>query len=181
VPASTSQSQLLLPEWSAELTTVGGLNLKVRPASETDEAALLDLFGKASLEDLRFRFLTSTRAVPRCVAHDLSNVDHQRTEDLLAFDASDRSLAASAMIVVDEQTAEAEVAIIVRADLKGQGVGRAMLAHACDYAKARGIRTIRSMELRENRSGIELEEKMGFSAHPAPDDMSLTVLTKSLA
>lgn len=173
-------SPALLPEWSAELVTRSGLMLNVRPASDADEASLIDFFRQASPEDLRFRFLSAIRSVGQSLAHQLANVDHSRTENLLAFDASDGRLAASAMIAADERTEDAEVAIIVRSDLKGRGVGWTMLAHACDYAKARGIKTVHSVELAENRSGIALEKEMGFTARPCAEDMGLTILTKPL-
>jgi acetyltransferase len=172
--------QRLLPEWSAQLTTRGGLELNVRPAAAADEPELIRLFGEASPEDLRFRFLSSVGKVGHSLAHPLVEVDHERTENLLAFDARDGRLAATAMIAADDKMEDAEVAVMVRPDLKGHGAGWSMLAHSCDYAKARGFRKIYSVELCDNRSAITLEEEMGFKARPCPDDMSLTVLTKSL-
>lgn len=175
-----SPTPALLPEWSAQVATRGGLNLNIRPASKDDEAALIEFFGQASADDLRFRFLSAVRTVGPSLAHQLADVDHSRTESLLAFDASDGRLAASAMIAADERLEDAEVAVIVRSDLKGRGAGWAMLAQACDYAKARGFNRLHSMECAENRSAIELEQEMGFTAHPCDGDASLTILTKSL-
>ena len=173
-------SPTLLPQWSAQLVTRDGLKLNVRPASRDDEASLIDFFRQASLEDLRFRFLSSIKSVEPSLVHQLADVDHGGTENLLAFDASDGRLAASAMIAVDQGMEDAEVAVIVRSDLKGRGAGWALLAHACDYAKARGFKRVHSVELADNRTAIELEEAMGFIARPCAEDMSLTVLTKRL-
>lgn len=174
-------SVVLLPEWSARLTTASGVRLNVRPASRDDAQAMLDLFGKASPDDLRFRFLSSVRTVGPGVVHQLADVDHGRTENLLAFDARDGRLAATAMIAADEALESAEVAVLVRSDLKAHGIGWTMLGHACDYARARGIGRVYSIELRENRTAISLEEEMGFSAEPFPDDMSLTILSRELS
>ena len=170
----------LLPEWSAQVATRDGLNLNIRPASKDDEAALIDFFGQASADDLRFRFLSAVLTVGHALARQLADVDHSRTENLLAFDASDGRLAASAMIAADERLEDAEVAVIVRSDLKGRGAGWTMLDQACEYAKARGFNRVHSVECAGNRSAIALEEEMGFAAHPCEGDASMTVLTKSL-
>ena len=84
------------------------------------------------------------------------------------------------MIAADEKLEDAEVAVMVRPDLKGRGVGWSMLAHSCDYAKERGYRRIHSVELGDNSRAIALEKEMGFVAGLCPGDASLTVLSKSL-
>lgn len=181
MPTSDIGSPALLPQWCGQLTTNSGLNLNVRPASPDDERALADLFGNVSPEDLRFRFLSSLKKVGPELLHQLADVDHDRTENLLAFDARDQRLAATAMVAMDEAMENAEVAVAVRSDLKGQGLGWALLGHACDYASARGIKRVYSVESYENRAAISLEKEMGFSASPFPGEPSLTLLTKQLS
>jgi len=178
--ATSMDQQRLLSEWSAQLKARGGLELNVRPAAAADERELISLFEHASPEDLRFRFLSSVGKVGHSFAYPMVDVDHERTENLLAFDARDGSLVASVMIAADEHMKDAEVAVMVRSDLKGRGIGWAMLAHSCDYAAARGFHKVHSVELCDNRSAITLEKEMGFKASPCQDDMSLTVLTKTL-
>jgi GNAT superfamily N-acetyltransferase len=180
VESKSEAATLMLSEWSAQLTTRSGLELNVRPASPQDEQAVSDFFGKVSPDDLRFRFLSSLKSVGAGLVHKLVDVDHTATENLLAFEAKDGGLAATAMIAADEQSSDAEVAISVRSDLKGRGVGWAMLQHACDYARARGFKQLHTVELSDNRLAISLEQEMGFTGRPCPDDMNLTILTKQL-
>ena len=177
---SNNPSALMLSEWSAQLTTRSGLELNVRPASSEDEQIVGGFFREVTPDDLRFRFLSSLKSVGSGLVHQLVDVDHTATENLLAFDAKNGELAATAMIAADEQSSDAEVAVSVRSDLKGQGVGWAMLQHACDYAKARGFKQLHTVELSDNRLAISLEQEMGFTGHPCPDDMNLTILTKQL-
>lgn len=180
MPAISMDRTGLLPEWSAQLETRAGLKLNIRPASQDDEQELIRFLSQASPQDLRFRFLSSVGKVGHQLAHPLLDVDHERTENLLAFDARDGSLAATAMVAADDRMEDAEVAIMVRPDLKGQGAGWSMLAHSCDYAKARGYRKVHSVELGDNRSAIELEKEMGFVASPCPGAPTLTLLSKTL-
>lgn len=171
---------LMLAQWTSELMTRTEIKLQVRPAAIEDEPQLIDFFRHVSADDLRFRFLSTLRSVGHELAHRLVDVDHSRTENLLAFDASDGRLAATAMIAADDELEEAEVAIAVRSDLRSRGIGWAMLGEACAYAEARGIKRIQSIESFENRAAISLEEEMGFKAMPYAGDSSLTLLTKEL-
>lgn len=172
--------QNLLPEWSAQIVTRGGLKLNVRPAVQDDEPGLIEFFRQASPEDLRFRFLSAVGNAGHSLVQPLVEVDHERTENLLAFDDRDGRLAATAMIAADDRMEDAEVAIMVRSDLKGLGAGWSMLSHSCDYARQRGYQRIHSVELGDNRRAIALEKEMGFVAGPCPGDATLTLLTKTL-
>lgn len=173
-------SPVLLPAWAATMRTRDGLDLNVRPAAPDDAQVLGDFFNEVSPEDLRFRFLSAMKHVTPGLARQLVDIDHTQTENLLAFDAQDR-LVATAMIAAPKGSDDAEVAIAVRSDLKGHGVGWSMLEYACDYARSRGFKAIHSLQLSDDRAAIALEQEMGFRAKPCAEDMSLTVLTRQLA
>lgn len=180
MPSPSKDQIRLLPEWSAQLEARGGLKLNLRSATQDDESELIQFLRQASPEDLRFRFLSAIGKPGHTLAQPMVQVDHTRTENLLAFDESDGSLAATAMIAADDKLEDAEVAIMVRQDLKGHGVGWAMLSQSCDYARQRGFRRIHSVELADNRSAISLETEMGFVAKSYPGDATLTMLSKDL-
>lgn len=177
---SLANSQSLLPEWSAQLMTRSGMRLNVRPASPDDEELVVSFFRGVTPDDLRFRFLSAIKQVEHRLAHLLTEVDHDLTEDLLAFDAADGRLVASAMIAADDTLRRAEIAIVVRSDLKGRGIGWVMLQHASDYAAARGIRRVECIEAGENRAAISLEEEMGFTVREYPGDSTLRLVSKEL-
>ena len=170
---------LMLSEWSAVLVTRDGSRLNVRPASSADFHEVSEFLKAVTAEDLRFRFLnavTPSEALTRM----LTRVDHSNVENLLAFDASDRRLVATAMVAVGSSPEIAEVALVVRSDLKGKGIGWALLAHACDYARARGFRRLECIEWSENRTAISLEHELGFRSRSCPGEATLTILSKDL-
>jgi GNAT superfamily N-acetyltransferase len=170
---------LLLPEWSAVLVTRDGSRLNVRPASTADIQDVSEFLKAVTAEDLRFRFLnavTPSEALTRI----LTAVDHTNVENLLAFDGGDGRLTATAMVAVGSSPEIAEVALVVRSDLKGKGIGWALLAHACDYARARGFRRLECIEWSENRTAIALEQELGFRSRACPGEASLTILSKDL-
>lgn len=164
-------------DWNA-LATRSGLSLDVRPATPEDEPALAEFFSHVSREDLRFRFLSGVVKVGAEQLRRLIDVDHVGSEDFLAFDGE--TLIASAMVVADEKREMGEVAIAVRDDYKGRGVGWSLLRHVARFAKANGLSRLFSVESRANRAAIELEREMGFSVRPYPGDSTLVAVEVDL-
>jgi len=179
-PAPATDPRPLLPERSAELTTRGGVQVQVRSAAPGDEALLADFFTHVAPDDLRFRFLSPIRKPDRAMLASLVEVDHTKTENLLAFDAQTHMLVATAMIAADDGMERAEVAIAIRADYKQKGLGWTLLGHVADYARARGIKAIESIESRDNREAIGVERDMGFEAHAVDGEATLVRLVKRL-
>jgi len=170
----------VLAGWSNQVTTRSGVRLKVRPAEPEDEALLTDFFSRVTPDDLRFRFLSPVQKAGRNLVAPLVRVDHKSTENFLAFADDGETLVATAMIAADPSLKRAEVALAVRADFKQKGLGWSLLQLVADYAKARGIRSIESIEARDNREAIGLEQEMGFTARSYPGDPTLVLLRKVL-
>lgn len=161
-----------------EFATWTGFIFEIRPARSEDEPLLADFFARVTPEDRRFRFLSAVPKVDHDILERLTKVDHERTEDFLAFDGD--VLIASAMVAADAAGERAEVAIAIRPEYKHRGVGWALLAHLARYAEEKGIRLIESVECRENVEAIALEKEMGFTATPYPGDATLVLLQKQL-
>jgi GNAT superfamily N-acetyltransferase len=171
---------LLLGEWCAELVTRAGIRLKLRPANPEDEPLLADFFEHMLPDDVRFRFLTPVPHPGHAMLSPLVNLDHVRDENFLAFGEDGQTLIATAMVATDAAREKAEVAIAIRADYRGKGVGWTLLDYAAHYAEAKGIKMIQSMEAADNRDAIDLECEMGFSATFCPDDPHLVLVCKTL-
>ena len=177
---SAAPGPLLLGEWCAELVTRAGVRLKLRPANPDDEPLLADFFDHMRPEDVRFRFLTPVPHPGHAMLSRLVNVDHVRDENFLAFAEDGETLVATAMVTTEPSLEKAEVAIAVRADHRGKGVGWTLLDYAAHYAEAKGVRLIQSMEAADNRDAIDLECEMGFSARFCPDDPRLVLVSRAL-
>ena len=162
------------------LTTNSGFSFHVRNADQADKAALAEFFTHVSEDDVRFRFLSSLQKIGHTQLELLTQVDHRRSENFLAFDPATGSLLASAMVAIDGDLASAEVAIVIRADFKNRGIGWCLLEHAAGWAAAMGAKTLQAVESRDNRSAIRVERDMGFTSRPFADDATLTILEKSL-
>ena len=161
-----------------ELTTWTGFRFRIRSAEPSDQTALADFFELVTPEDRRFRFLSAAPRVNHDMLERLTKVDHDRTEDFLAFDGD--ALIASAMLAADPGRERAEVAIAIRGDYKHRGVGWTLLDHLARYARDKGIKLIESIESRDNVEAIALEKEMGFSATAYPEDATLVLVQKRL-
>ncbi len=159
-----------------QLPTRSGLVIDVRTVRPDDEALLKDFFDHVSNEDRRFRFFTASPHLQPHQAAALIDVDHRQTESYLAFTAEGGQLVGSAMLACDDAMETAEVAISIRADRKGQGVGWSLLHYLTAEAKARGVQRLQSIESRENHLAIELEREMGFVAREVEGDPSVVLL-----
>ena len=65
---------------------------------------------------------------------------------------------------------EGEYAILLRSDLKGRGLGWALMQMMIDYARADGLAEVRGQILRENTTMLAMCAALGFDSHPDPDD-----------
>lgn len=169
-----------MPEQQWNIATRDGLQVSIRPAGKDDEGLLIELFDHVSPEDLRFRFFSAIKHVSRKQIADLIGVDHSAVESYIAFARDIATPIATAVLACDRDKKRAEVAISVRSDFKGHGLGWGLLGLMVQEAKNRGLETIESIEDRSNYDAVELEQNMGFSVETYPDDPRLLLLSKSL-
>ncbi|MCJ2178913.1 GNAT family N-acetyltransferase [Novosphingobium album (ex Hu et al. 2023)] len=165
---------------TSQLTTRTGISLSVRPASEGDETILGAFFDAVSDDDRRFRFLAASEHVSQEQLAPLLKVDHFQSESFLAFDVDSGELVASALLACDAGLDTGEIAVSIRSDYKGKGVGWALLDFLAGEARERGVRRVISIESRDNHAAIELEREKGFTPEPFDDDQTLVVLSKNL-
>lgn len=170
----------LLQTKPVTLTTRSGFRFTVRPVESNDDDALAEFFAHVAKEDLRFRFLSGVDKVNAAQIDAMTEIDHDRTENFLAFAEDGRTLIASAMLATDEKHQHGEVAMAIRADYKHRGVSWTLLEHVAREAKARGLKTLESIESREHHAAVELEREMGFVAKPCPGDATLIILRAAL-
>lgn len=163
------------------LKTHTGLEIQVRPIGSGDNATLSRFFDGVTTEDLRFRFLSSLKAVGEAQIKTMTEVDHERTETFLAFEGMDETPVGVAMLACDQFLETGEVAVSVRADRKNRGIGWELLRHVTDHANKKGIKVLQSIENRANAPAIQLEREMGFEATPYEGDSTLVILRKQLA
>jgi acetyltransferase len=152
-----------------------GRPILLRPIRPEDEAQHRAFTEQLSPEDLRLRFFNVRRELPRCELARLVQIDYAREMAFVALDTqpdgSMRTLGV-ARAVTDPDNVEAEFAIILRSDAKGQGLGRLLLDKMAHYLAGRGTQRMAALVLHENVAMRELALRSGFhvdAAMPADD------------
>ena len=158
--------------------TRDGTRHEVRAAFAEDEALLEAFFENVSAEDRRFRFLAASRHVGHDQLYPLTHCDHWRTESFLAFDQESVVLVASAILAFDAGMETGEIAVSIRKDWRGRGIGWAMLDLLGEEARKRGLQRVISIEDRDNHAAIDLERERGFVPHGIDGDPHLVLLEK---
>jgi acetyltransferase len=71
--------------------------------------------------------------------------------------------------MTDPDNVRAEFAIIVRSDLKGSGLGRALLDKLIRYLRSRGTAEVVGQALPDNAAMVALARDLGFAVRRAVD------------
>jgi len=157
---------LPFPDQLAEPLEWEGQALWVRPVRPEDEAQHRAFLEQVAQDDLRLRFFSSRRELPRTEIARLVQIDYAREMAFIAVaDATgpDPQTLGVVRAVCDPDNVEAEFAILVRSDLKGRGLGTALLRKMMVYLRAHGTRRIVCYVLRENESMHALVGALGFA------------------
>jgi acetyltransferase len=135
----------------------------IRPIRPEDAAALLRFAEKLSPEDVRMRFFSAWKTLPPAQLARLTQIDYDRAMAFVMFEKKTGEIAGVARFSANPDNTEAEFAIVVRTDLKGQGLGRILTERLIAYARTRGIGEIHGQVLHENTAMLAFCKQLGFS------------------
>ncbi|MCW7540896.1 bifunctional acetate--CoA ligase family protein/GNAT family N-acetyltransferase [Aquabacterium sp. A7-Y] len=151
-------------EWAQE-TTWQGQPLLLRPVRPEDGAQHRRFLERLEPEDIRLRIFQTRSELPPSELARLTQIDYEREMAFIAVrqDASGQpETLGVARSVRDPDNSEAEFALIVRSDLKGQGLGRLLLEHLLRYTRAQGTPRLVGDVLSENTAMLGLARRAGF-------------------
>lgn len=149
-----------------------GEKLLIRPIRPEDQAMLGQLLSALTAEDSRLRFFVVQRGQSRAQLARFSQIDYDREMSLVLIrhnaEGQPEALG-EARLVADADNQNAEFAIVIRSDCKGQGLGKLLMLHSIDYAKNSGIGALRSETLAENKAMQHLAMQCGFVLQKGDD------------
>ncbi len=153
------------PQALEETLVWHGETLLLRPIRPEDEAQHRAFVEQLSNEDLRLRFFSSRRELPRSELARLTQIDYAREMAFIAVrrlaDGSAQTLGV-ARAVCDPDNIEAEFAVVVRSDLHGLGLGHLLMEKLIRYLRSRGTQRMLGHVLSENRAMRELADGLGL-------------------
>lgn len=152
----------------------------LRPIKPEDAGQIQSMIAGTDPRDIRMRFFTALRMLPDALVKRLTQIDYDREMAFVATDPEGRG-AGIVRLSCDPDFDRAEYAIIVRSDLKGQGLGRALMERMLDYARSRYVREVFGDVLAENKAMRGLAQRLGFSENFAPGEPGVIEVTIKLA
>jgi acetyltransferase len=172
------------PAELAETFEWNGETIVLRPIRPEDEPQHRAFVEQLSPQDLRLRFFSAVRELPRSQLARLTQIDYAREMAFIAVSSSaddGMQTLGVARAVADPDNIEAEFAIVVRSDLQGTGLGHRLLAKMIAYLRGRGTHRMVALVLRENRSMRELATSHGFTLDAKRSDIDALCYTLDLA
>ena len=147
-----------------------GRTLTLRPIRPEDEEQHLEFLAHLDPEDVRQRVFYSRRSIERSELARLTQIDYAREMAFIAVapgpDGREQTLGV-VRATADPDNCEAEFGIIVRSELKGEGLGELLLAKLIETLRDQGTRMLVADVLPENIRMLELARALGFREDPA--------------
>ena len=152
-----------------------GQPLLLRPIRPDDAAAHIAFFDRLDPEDVRMRMFVRMRALDPAQLARFTQIDYDREMAFIATrtlpDGSSETLGV-ARAIADPDNLRAEFAVIVRSDLKGQGLGTLLMRTLIDYCRAKGIHELVGEALVQNSLILRLAHGLGFTRrHETGDEV----------
>ncbi|MDE2183234.1 MAG: bifunctional acetate--CoA ligase family protein/GNAT family N-acetyltransferase [Alphaproteobacteria bacterium] len=137
----------------------------LRPVRPEDAASFTKFFSRLQPDDVRLRFFSPMRSLPNNLLSRLTHIDYDRDMGFALFDDHDE-MVGIAHFSADPDRVKGEYAVLVRSDLKGHGIGTALMKRIIEYARNYGVGEIFGDVLEENTMMLSLCRDLDFRVAP---------------
>jgi acetyltransferase len=168
-------------QWKKWTETDDGERILIRPIRPADEHLYAAFLAKLSPEDIRFRFLAPRKEFSHKTIARFTQIDYSRAMAFVALDKTQNELLGIARLAADPDYVSGEYAIIVRSDLKGTGIGWALMRHLIAYAEREGLRRLVGDVLASNHGMLGMCHTLGFEIAADPEDPSIRKVALDLS
>ena len=171
------------PDELAETVTWQDETIVLRPIRPEDGPQHLAFAEKLQPQDLRLRFFSARRELPRSELALLTQIDCAREIAFMAVRTMPDGTAQTLGVVravTDPDNVAAEFAIIVSSDLKRRGLGHLLMCKMIGFLTQQDIRRIVGYVMRENHSMREMARLLGFKVDLATSDADTLTLVLTL-
>jgi acetyltransferase len=167
-------------QWEGQLVLKNGWPIAVRPMRPEDEPAVVKFLGRVWAEDLRLRFFHAVKEFSHQFVARLTQLDYARAMAFVALDTETGEITGVARLHSDSRYESAEYAVLVRSDLKGNGLGWALMQLLIDYATTEGLKSLSGQVLTENTTMLAMCRELGFSVKADPNDAGVAQVSLDL-
>lgn len=161
-------------QWTESLKD--GSQVLIRPTRLDDEAHIHAFVAGLSPLSKHYLFLAGVAALSGDAVHRLCDPDGERDMVYIAFTASDQPKGSRRAIGFCRYAGAdpidgAEMSVVVADDWQHKGLGRLLLNHLIDHARANHVPRLYSIDAFDNKTMGELARHVGFKVRRDPDDV----------
>jgi acetyltransferase len=163
-------------EWERAHQLRDGSAILVRPVRPEDEPLYPPFLQKVTAEDLRLRFFAPVKDFSHTFIARFTQIDYARAMAFVAINPSTGEMLGVGRLHILSHSDTAEYAVLVRSDLKGQGLGWVLMQMLIEYARAEGIGSLQGEVLAENVTMLRMCGEFGFSIAQSPADSNIRLV-----
>lgn len=167
--AKTGEERLAIRPYPADLeeriTLPNGRSVLLRPIRPDDEPMHQAFFNRLDPEDIYLRFFRVVRALNHEDMAHFTQIDYDREMAIIAVGETDEGepeILGVVRVVNSADNQDAEFAIIIRRDQKGQQLGRTLMEKVIRYCRESGKKRVIGETLYGNSKMVKLARRLGF-------------------
>ncbi|WP_291845841.1 bifunctional acetate--CoA ligase family protein/GNAT family N-acetyltransferase [Bradyrhizobium sp.] len=157
-------------QWQRHIEVKDGWRALVRPIRPEDEPLIHEMLRHVTIQDVRLRFFAPMKEFSHEFIARLTQLDYARAMAFVALDEATGELVGVVRIHSDSIYQSGEYAILLRSDVKGRGLGWALMQLIIEYARSEGLKVISGDVLADNTTMLEMCRSLGFDVAPDPAD-----------
>jgi acetyltransferase len=157
-------------QWERHIEVKAGWRVFVRPIRPEDEPLIHEFLQHVTMQDLRLRFFAPMKEFTHEFIARLTQLDYARAMAFVAFEEGTHDVVGVVRIHSDSIYESGEYAILLRSDLKGRGLGWALMQMMIEYARSEGLKTVSGDVLTENTVMLEMCRNLGFEVKADPHE-----------
>jgi acetyltransferase len=168
-------------EWERSCQLPNGTAVFVRPVRPEDERLYAFFFARVTADDLRLRFFSQIKEFSHAFIARMTQLDYARAMAFVAIDEASGDLLGVARLHANADYDRAEYAVLVRSDVKGQGLGWLLMQTLIEYSRSEGLRRIEGQVLKENTTMLTMCRELGFAVAADPHERGSCLVGLDLA
>ena len=138
-----------------------GIKCLLRPILPEDEHLLKNFITQVTKEDLYYRYFSEINEFTHDDLANMTQIDYDREMTFIVIKGSSEIIGV-VRVIEDPDNQEAEFAVLVRSDMKGNTIGYQLMDKIIRYSRSRGTQRLTAITMPENKKMLQLAQKLGF-------------------
>jgi acetyltransferase len=147
-----------------------GTPVQLRPVRPEDEEMYKVFFTHVTPEDIRLRFFAPVKEFSHAFIARLIQIDYARSFVSVAIDEHTGLMLGVVRLMLDANHEHGEYAVLLRSDLKGQGLGWKLMKYMIEFARTEGIKIVEGQVISENGPMLSMCQALGFRIEDDPQE-----------